>query len=181
MDLVIRLRFPSWIGTLGNLVSLQLRHCYKCMHLLSLGALTSFKKLELWFVNEVQYMDDDESSTTSTLWSTWKSNIARGSSVFREERSKEGTREDWEDTTRSMGTNWKMKKKQTCFYLEEWVLQFFYSLSWCWWPDSTIWHHFDWLIFVNLQEELWSEWAIPCWIRGLLISYIFDRFSLINW
>ena len=50
---------PKWIGFLNSLVDLQLQYCNNCV-LSSLGKLPSLKKLELWGMNNMQYVDDDE-------------------------------------------------------------------------------------------------------------------------
>jgi len=49
--------FPSWIRTLGNLVTLTVKDCFLCERFLSLGKLPSLKKLQLF---SIKYLDDDE-------------------------------------------------------------------------------------------------------------------------
>ncbi|KAF7815703.1 putative disease resistance protein RGA1 [Senna tora] len=56
--------FPSWmkdVSCIKNLVSLNLEFCKKCVQLPTLGKLASLEKLEIWGMDCVQYMDDDES------------------------------------------------------------------------------------------------------------------------
>ncbi|GAU31717.1 hypothetical protein TSUD_215180 [Trifolium subterraneum] len=51
--------FPKWIGFLNNLVDLQLRDCNNCV-LSSLGKLPSLRKLELYNMHNIKYVDDDD-------------------------------------------------------------------------------------------------------------------------
>ena len=51
--------FPSWIRTLGSLVTLTVKDCMLCERFSSLGKLPTLKKLELFYVS-VKYLDDDE-------------------------------------------------------------------------------------------------------------------------
>ncbi|XP_027369162.1 putative disease resistance protein RGA1 [Abrus precatorius] len=53
-------RLSSWIGNL-NLVALELFDCKKCLQLPSLGKLPLLRKLEIYSMDDVQYLDDDES------------------------------------------------------------------------------------------------------------------------
>lgn len=55
------LRFPSWIETNSDLVSLKLDDCKNCVRLPPLGKLPSLKYLRLTEMHNVRYMDDDES------------------------------------------------------------------------------------------------------------------------
>jgi len=55
------LSLPSWIIILSNLISLELRHCYKIVRLPLLGKLPSLKKLNLSEMDNLKYLDDDES------------------------------------------------------------------------------------------------------------------------
>ncbi|AES98740.1 putative P-loop containing nucleoside triphosphate hydrolase, leucine-rich repeat domain, L [Medicago truncatula] len=55
------LSLPSWIIILSNLVSLVLLHCKKIVRLPLLGKLPSLKKLRLYGINNLKYLDDDES------------------------------------------------------------------------------------------------------------------------
>jgi len=51
--------FPSWIRTLSNLVTLEVKNCKLCERFSSLGKLPSLKTLQLTLVS-VKYLDDDE-------------------------------------------------------------------------------------------------------------------------
>jgi len=51
--------FPSWIRTLGNLVTLEVSYCNHCERFSSLGKLPSLKELRLTGLS-VKYLDDDE-------------------------------------------------------------------------------------------------------------------------
>jgi len=55
------LSLPSWISILSNLISLELRNCKKIVRLLLLGKLPSLKKLKLFGMDNLKYLDDDES------------------------------------------------------------------------------------------------------------------------
>ncbi|CAL5189679.1 unnamed protein product [Lathyrus oleraceus] len=52
--------FPSWIQTLTSLVSLELKGCNNCVRLSGLGKLPSLKKLELWDMSNVKFVDDND-------------------------------------------------------------------------------------------------------------------------
>ncbi|TKY56485.1 putative disease resistance protein RGA4 [Spatholobus suberectus] len=54
-------RLPSWIQNLESLVALELFDCKECLQLPELGKLPSLRKLEIFSMDDVQYMDDDES------------------------------------------------------------------------------------------------------------------------
>ncbi|KAK2430357.1 putative disease resistance protein RGA1 [Trifolium repens] len=51
---------PSWISILSNLVALELRDCEKCVRLPSFGKLQCLKKLELYRMYNLKYLDDDD-------------------------------------------------------------------------------------------------------------------------
>ncbi|KAK7321309.1 hypothetical protein VNO77_31822 [Canavalia gladiata] len=53
------LNMPSWMGFLNNLVTLELNSCTNCL-LPSLGKLPSLKILVIEYMNNVEYIDDDE-------------------------------------------------------------------------------------------------------------------------
>ncbi|AES98639.1 putative P-loop containing nucleoside triphosphate hydrolase, leucine-rich repeat domain, L [Medicago truncatula] len=55
------LSLPSWIIILSNLVSLKLKRCKKVVRLQLLGILPSLKNLELSYMDNLKYLDDDES------------------------------------------------------------------------------------------------------------------------
>ncbi|AES98748.1 putative P-loop containing nucleoside triphosphate hydrolase, leucine-rich repeat domain, L [Medicago truncatula] len=55
------LSLPSWIIILSNLISLELEICNKIVRLPLLGKLPSLKKLRLYGMNNLKYLDDDES------------------------------------------------------------------------------------------------------------------------
>ncbi|XP_024640441.1 putative disease resistance protein RGA1 isoform X1 [Medicago truncatula] len=55
------LSLPSWIILLSNLISLELRNCNKIVRLPLLGKLPYLKKLELFEMDNLKYLDDDES------------------------------------------------------------------------------------------------------------------------
>jgi len=55
------LSLPSWIIILSNLISLQLWLCDKIVRLPLLGKLPSLKKLKLSYMDNLKYLDDDES------------------------------------------------------------------------------------------------------------------------
>ncbi|RHN56535.1 putative P-loop containing nucleoside triphosphate hydrolase, leucine-rich repeat domain, L [Medicago truncatula] len=55
------LSLPSWIIILSNLVSLELGNCKKVVRLQLIGKLPSLKKLELSDMDNLKYLDDDES------------------------------------------------------------------------------------------------------------------------
>ncbi|KAL2317485.1 hypothetical protein Fmac_031361 [Flemingia macrophylla] len=52
---------PSWIQGLKSLVALELFDCKNCWNLPLLGKLPSLRKLEVFSMDDVQYIDDDES------------------------------------------------------------------------------------------------------------------------
>ncbi|GAU31722.1 hypothetical protein TSUD_215230 [Trifolium subterraneum] len=51
--------FPSWLGILSSLVSLELQYCKSCASLSPIGKLPYLKKLHLLHLDEVQYLDDE--------------------------------------------------------------------------------------------------------------------------
>ncbi|CAJ2652590.1 unnamed protein product [Trifolium pratense] len=53
------LLLPSWISILSNLVSLDLLDCKKCVRLPSFGKLQSLKRLEVWKMDNLKYLDDE--------------------------------------------------------------------------------------------------------------------------
>jgi Leucine-rich repeat (LRR) protein len=53
------LRFPSWLGILSSLVSLELQYCKNCASLSPIGKLPYLKKLQLLHLDDVQYLDDE--------------------------------------------------------------------------------------------------------------------------
>ncbi|CAJ2652431.1 unnamed protein product [Trifolium pratense] len=53
--------FPTWIGILSSLVSLVFRCCTNCIRLPPIGNLPFLKNLELFNMDNLQYMDDDDS------------------------------------------------------------------------------------------------------------------------
>ncbi|MCH80108.1 NBS-LRR resistance protein [Trifolium medium] len=53
---------PSWLQIQSSLVVLRLSHCKNCVRLPSLGRLPSLKKLQLWHMDSVRYVDDEESN-----------------------------------------------------------------------------------------------------------------------
>ncbi|MCH86499.1 NBS-LRR disease resistance protein [Trifolium medium] len=53
------LRFPSWLGILSSLVSLEFQYCKNCVSLSPIGKLPYLKKLLLLHLDEVQYLDDE--------------------------------------------------------------------------------------------------------------------------
>jgi len=55
------LSLPSWIIILSNLISLKLVNCKKIVRLPLLGKLPSLKRLELFSMKNLKYLDDDES------------------------------------------------------------------------------------------------------------------------
>jgi len=55
------LSLPSWIIILSNLISLELGDCNKIVGLPLLGKLPSLKKLKLSWMDNLKYLDDDES------------------------------------------------------------------------------------------------------------------------
>ncbi|XP_057441573.1 putative disease resistance protein RGA3 [Lotus japonicus] len=55
------LKFPTWMEMLTNLVYLVLYGCKMCVRLPSLGKLPYLRRIEISEMNDVQYMDDDES------------------------------------------------------------------------------------------------------------------------
>jgi hypothetical protein len=55
------LSLPNWIIILSNLISLRLENCNKIVRLPLLGKLPSLKKLELRRMDNLKYLDDDES------------------------------------------------------------------------------------------------------------------------
>ena len=55
------LSLPSWIIILSNLISLELGNCNKIVRLLLHGKLPSLKKLVLSEIDNLKYLDDDES------------------------------------------------------------------------------------------------------------------------
>jgi len=59
IDFYKGLCFPSWIRTLSNLVTLEIKGCMHCERFSSLGKLPSLKTLQLTLVS-VKYLDDDE-------------------------------------------------------------------------------------------------------------------------
>jgi len=59
IDFYKGLCFPSWIRTLSNLVTLEIKSCMHCERFSSLGKLPSLKTLKLFNVY-VKYLDDDE-------------------------------------------------------------------------------------------------------------------------
>ncbi|XP_048329118.2 disease resistance protein RGA2-like [Ziziphus jujuba] len=75
-DLCIRryqgVRFPSWIDSHTNMVTLALWKCHKCQHLPSLHQLPCLKELRLYKLDALEYVSKDEylscsSSSSSTL------------------------------------------------------------------------------------------------------------------
>ncbi|AES98732.1 putative disease resistance protein RGA3 [Medicago truncatula] len=56
-----RLSLPSWIIILSNLISLELEECNKIVRLPLRGKLPSLKRLRLSRMNNLKYLDDDES------------------------------------------------------------------------------------------------------------------------
>jgi hypothetical protein len=54
------LYFPSWLGILNHLVVLKLVSCDNCVLLPPLGKLPSLKKLYLQYMDNLQYIDDDD-------------------------------------------------------------------------------------------------------------------------
>ncbi|AES98679.1 putative P-loop containing nucleoside triphosphate hydrolase, leucine-rich repeat domain, L [Medicago truncatula] len=55
------LSLPSWISLLSNLISLNLWNCNKIVLLQLLGKLPSLKNLRVYRMNNLKYLDDDES------------------------------------------------------------------------------------------------------------------------
>ncbi|KAL4285884.1 hypothetical protein AHAS_Ahas19G0030800 [Arachis hypogaea] len=58
------LHWPTWMGNISathNLVSLQLENCGKCGHVPPVGKLPFLKKLVVSSMNDVQYIEEDES------------------------------------------------------------------------------------------------------------------------
>ncbi|XP_057441522.1 putative disease resistance protein RGA1 [Lotus japonicus] len=55
------LQLPTWMEMLTNLVSLKLYGCEMCVRLPSLGKLPYLRRIKISEMNDVQYMDDDES------------------------------------------------------------------------------------------------------------------------
>ncbi|RHN56542.1 putative P-loop containing nucleoside triphosphate hydrolase, leucine-rich repeat domain, L [Medicago truncatula] len=55
------LSLPSWIIILSNLISLKLGDCNKIVRLPLFGKLPSLKKLRVYGMNNLKYLDDDES------------------------------------------------------------------------------------------------------------------------
>ena len=55
------LSLPSWINIFSNLISLQLVNCNKIVRLPLLGKLPSLKKMVLIKMDNLKYLDDDES------------------------------------------------------------------------------------------------------------------------
>ncbi|KAK7321310.1 hypothetical protein VNO77_31823 [Canavalia gladiata] len=54
------LNMARWMGFLSNLVTLELDWCRNCMQLSSLGKLPCLRKLEIQYMDNVEYIDDDE-------------------------------------------------------------------------------------------------------------------------
>ncbi|MED6180933.1 hypothetical protein PIB30_014715 [Stylosanthes scabra] len=57
------INFPTWMGNssaLNNLVYLLLQRCKNCRQLPSLGRLPSLRKLDIWSMDDVRYIDEDE-------------------------------------------------------------------------------------------------------------------------
>ncbi|KAI5435152.1 hypothetical protein KIW84_021831, partial [Lathyrus oleraceus] len=52
--------FPSWIQTLTSLVSLELKGCNNCVQLSGLGKLPSLKQLQLYDMDNVKFVDDND-------------------------------------------------------------------------------------------------------------------------
>ncbi|XLT71475.1 hypothetical protein HN873_027901 [Arachis hypogaea] len=58
------LRLPTWMGNNSALISLTylpLSRCQHCRHLPALGRLPCLRKLEIYSMNDVQYIEEDES------------------------------------------------------------------------------------------------------------------------
>ncbi|MED6225880.1 hypothetical protein PIB30_097896 [Stylosanthes scabra] len=58
------INFPTWIGNtsaLNSLVYLLLQRCKNSRQLPSLGRLPSLRKLEIWSMDDVRYIDEEES------------------------------------------------------------------------------------------------------------------------
>ncbi|CAJ2652554.1 unnamed protein product [Trifolium pratense] len=53
------LLLPSWISILSNLVYLNLWNCNKCVRLPSFGKLQSLKRLHVWKMDNLKYLDDE--------------------------------------------------------------------------------------------------------------------------
>ncbi|GAU28687.1 hypothetical protein TSUD_215940 [Trifolium subterraneum] len=53
------LLLPSWISILSNLVSLQLWNCNNCVRLPSIGKLQYLKRLRLYNIRNLKYLDDE--------------------------------------------------------------------------------------------------------------------------
>ncbi|WJX58279.1 hypothetical protein P8452_43749 [Trifolium repens] len=53
------LLLPSWISYLSNLVELQLTDCKNCVRLPSFGKLQSLKRLYLYYMYNLKYLDDE--------------------------------------------------------------------------------------------------------------------------
>ena len=51
--------FPSWLGILNSLVTLELQYCKNCVSLSPIGKLPYLKKFQLLHLDNVQYLDDE--------------------------------------------------------------------------------------------------------------------------
>ncbi|KAL5129009.1 putative disease resistance protein RGA4 [Glycine soja] len=58
---------PSWIQKLESLVALELFDCKMCEQLPQLGKLPSLRKLEIFSMDHVKFLDDDESSDDANV------------------------------------------------------------------------------------------------------------------
>ncbi|XP_057991512.1 putative disease resistance protein RGA4 [Hevea brasiliensis] len=56
-------RFPSWVSSLTNLVNIKLKKC-RCQHLPPLDQIPSLQNLEIWELNDLEYIEIEGQAST---------------------------------------------------------------------------------------------------------------------